>query len=93
MIQDYMPKANREPGPWAEMPDAEVLALSRTDPEAFGELVDRYEEAFLRKARSILHSREDAEEVVQAHSPVSTCMRGATAPRRAPPSPHGATSS
>ena len=60
-----MQKANREPGPWAEMPDAEVLAVSRTDPEAFGELVDRYEEAFLRKARSILHSREDAEEVVQ----------------------------
>ena len=60
-----MPKANRAPGPWAELPDAEVLALSRTDPEAFGELVDRYEEAFLRKARSILYSQEDAEEVVQ----------------------------
>jgi RNA polymerase sigma-70 factor (ECF subfamily) len=48
-----------------EMSDVEVLAASRQRPELFGILVDRYEEAFLRKARTILYSREDAEEVVQ----------------------------
>jgi len=39
--------------------------ISRSNPEAFGVLVDRYEDAFLRKAQSILYSREDAEEIVQ----------------------------
>lgn len=48
-----------------DVPDAEVLARSRRDPGAFGVLVDRYEDAFMRKARSILYSKEDAEEVVQ----------------------------
>ncbi len=45
--------------------DAELLAASRKDPALFELLVDRYEAAFLRKARSILYSKEDAEEVVQ----------------------------
>lgn len=50
---------------YADMSDADVLMASKTDPEAFGVLVDRYEEAFLRKANTILYTREDAEEVVQ----------------------------
>ena len=45
--------------------DEEVLRLSKSEPEAFAVLVDRYENALLRKARSILRSKEDAEEVVQ----------------------------
>ena len=45
--------------------DAEVLARSRREPELFALLVRRYEAAFLRRARSILMSTEDAEEVVQ----------------------------
>jgi RNA polymerase sigma-70 factor (ECF subfamily) len=45
--------------------DEEVLSASRKDPEAFALIVERYETAFLRKARSILRTREDAEEVVQ----------------------------
>ena len=48
-----------------ELSDSEVLAASRTKPELFALLVDRYEDAFLRKARTILYSKEDAEEVVQ----------------------------
>ena len=48
-----------------ELTDVEVLAASRREPELFGLLVDRYEAAFLRKAKSILYSKEDAEEVVQ----------------------------
>lgn len=45
--------------------DESVLARSLRDPEAFALLVRRYEEPFLRKARSILGSSEDAEDVVQ----------------------------
>ncbi|KND51135.1 MAG: RNA polymerase sigma-70 factor, ECF subfamily [Parcubacteria bacterium C7867-001] len=45
--------------------DEEVLSASRKNPELFAVLVDRYEAAFLRKAKSIIYSHEDAEEVVQ----------------------------
>jgi RNA polymerase sigma-70 factor, ECF subfamily len=45
--------------------DAEVLARSRKEPELFAVLVRRYEAALLRRARAILKSPEDAEEVVQ----------------------------
>jgi RNA polymerase sigma-70 factor, ECF subfamily len=48
-----------------EVGDAEILARSRKNPDLFGILVDRYEDAFLRKAKSILYTQEDAEEVVQ----------------------------
>lgn len=66
MIQDIMRNANeQEPNEWRSMSDVEVLMASRTAPAAFEELVDRYEDAFLRKANSILYTREDAEEVVQ----------------------------
>ncbi|MBU6490808.1 RNA polymerase sigma factor [Patescibacteria group bacterium] len=45
--------------------DAEVLARSRKDSSLFAILVRRYEDAFLRRARTILKSPQDAEEVVQ----------------------------
>ncbi len=45
--------------------DEEVLLLVKKDPEALGVLMDRYEAAFLRKAKSILFSPEEAEEAVQ----------------------------
>jgi RNA polymerase sigma-70 factor (ECF subfamily) len=45
--------------------DAELLARSRKEPELFAILVRRYEAALLRRARVILRSPEDAEEVVQ----------------------------
>lgn len=45
--------------------DEEVLRLSQREPDAFEELVVRYEDAFLRKAKAILYTQEDAEEVVQ----------------------------
>jgi RNA polymerase sigma-70 factor (ECF subfamily) len=52
----------------AEMKDAsdeEVLRRSGKEPECFELLVTRYEAAFLRKAKTVLYSVEDAEEVVQ----------------------------
>lgn len=45
--------------------DAEVLARAQKEPELFSLLVHRYEAALLRRARTILKSPEDAEEVVQ----------------------------
>jgi RNA polymerase sigma-70 factor, ECF subfamily len=67
MIQDIMRKVNQreEIEGLREAADEVVLAASRTNPIAFELLVDRYEDAFMRKARHILRTREDAEEVVQ----------------------------
>lgn len=45
--------------------DEEVLARSKAQPWLFAVLLERYQEAFLRKARSIVRNELDAEEVVQ----------------------------
>lgn len=47
------------------MTDEELLARSVKEPWLFSILLDRYQEAFLRKARGIINSPEDAEEIVQ----------------------------
>ncbi|MGE5541284.1 MAG: RNA polymerase sigma factor [Bacillota bacterium] len=62
MIQDIMRFSSET---LAAYSDEEVLRASQKDPAAFAELVARYEDAFLRKVRSIIFSKEDAEEVVQ----------------------------
>lgn len=62
MIQNIMRFSSEE---HEGLSDEEVLRRSRKEPALFEALVVRYEEAFLRKARSILYSKEDAEEVVQ----------------------------
>ncbi|MEJ0053603.1 MAG: sigma-70 family RNA polymerase sigma factor [bacterium] len=54
---------SREAAP--ELPDAEILVLSRSSPEHFAILVARYEAPLLRRAKAILRSDEDAEEAVQ----------------------------
>ena len=48
-----------------ELSDEEILYRSRSEPWLFSVLLDRHQDAFLRKAQSILHSPLDAEEVVQ----------------------------
>ncbi len=50
---------------YRSMPDEAVLKASYEDPAAFEILVERYEAAFLRKARSIVKKEEAAEDVVQ----------------------------
>ena len=45
--------------------DEEILAASLEQPALFKVLVDRYQEAFIRKALGILKSQEEAEDVVQ----------------------------
>lgn len=56
---------NTKPVQLTEMNDAEVLAYSLKDPNAFAEIVNRYERLFVRKAREIIHNEDDAYDVVQ----------------------------
>ncbi|MEX0913243.1 MAG: RNA polymerase sigma factor [Candidatus Paceibacterota bacterium] len=48
-----------------ELTDEEILARSVREPWLFAVLLERYQEPFLRKAKGIIHSPEDAEEIVQ----------------------------
>ena len=63
MIQGIMSFSTAED--LSALGDAEVLARSKKEPELFAILVRRYEAALLRRARVILRSPEDAEEVLQ----------------------------
>ncbi len=45
--------------------DEEVLERSLQHPSLFAVLVERYQEAFLRKAEGVIRSREEAEDIVQ----------------------------
>jgi RNA polymerase sigma-70 factor (ECF subfamily) len=45
--------------------DEDILLRAKAQPWVFSALLERYQEAFLRKALSIVHNRLDAEEVVQ----------------------------
>ena len=49
----------------SEIKDEEILAASLEKPALFKILVDRYQEAFIRKALGILRSQEEAEDIVQ----------------------------
>lgn len=45
--------------------DEEVLVRVQREPWLFTAILERYQAAFLRKAKSIIHNEQDAEEVVQ----------------------------
>ncbi|MEK7604438.1 MAG: RNA polymerase sigma factor [Patescibacteria group bacterium] len=62
MLADTMSFSTTE---LATLSDAEILARSQKEPDLFAILVRRYEAPLLRRARTILKSPEDAEEVVQ----------------------------
>jgi RNA polymerase sigma-70 factor (ECF subfamily) len=49
----------------ADLSDAEILLRSQSKPWLFSVLVERYQDAFLRKAKSIVFNELDAEEIVQ----------------------------
>jgi len=53
------------PEPAEEKGDEEILRRSISRPWEFAELVKRYEDAFMRKALSIIYNQQDAEEIVQ----------------------------
>ncbi len=48
-----------------DLSDEELLVRSQKEPWIFTVLLERYQDAFMRKALSILHNHLDAEEVVQ----------------------------
>lgn len=49
----------------SEIKDEVILERSIRHPGLFAILVERYQEAFLRKAESIIHNPEEAEDIVQ----------------------------
>jgi RNA polymerase sigma-70 factor (ECF subfamily) len=48
-----------------KLSDEVILARVQSEPWLFTALLERYQAAFLRKARTIIHNEQDAEEVVQ----------------------------
>jgi RNA polymerase sigma-70 factor, ECF subfamily len=48
-----------------EIADEHILAHSLSHPDTFGVLVDRYQEAFMRAAYSVVRQKEEAEDIVQ----------------------------
>lgn len=48
-----------------DMGDEEILELSLSHPSVFEVIVDRYQDRFLKKAKTVLHNEEDAEDAVQ----------------------------
>ena len=48
-----------------DLTDEEILVRSQKEPWIYAVLLERYQDAFMRKAMSILHNQLDAEEVVQ----------------------------
>lgn len=49
----------------ATLGDEELLSRSMNEPRYFAFIVSRYEDAFLRRARSVLYDEKDAEDCVQ----------------------------
>lgn len=48
-----------------ELSDEVILARVQAEPWLFTAILERYQAAFLRKAKTIIHNEQDAEEVVQ----------------------------
>ncbi|OGY63931.1 MAG: hypothetical protein A3I89_00525 [Candidatus Harrisonbacteria bacterium RIFCSPLOWO2_02_FULL_41_11] len=48
-----------------DLKDQEILNLALEDPSYFSVLVDRYQVPFIRKAMGIVHTSEEAEDIVQ----------------------------
>ncbi|MEK7565144.1 MAG: RNA polymerase sigma factor [Patescibacteria group bacterium] len=49
----------------ADAKDETILTASLRNPNLFGVLVDRYQDAFMRSAQRVVKTREDAEDIVQ----------------------------
>lgn len=61
----FLEEQNTKKDVIANIPDEELLKRSFDNPHLFEKLLNRYEEAFLRKAYYILGTREAAEDAVQ----------------------------
>lgn len=60
-----MSEAEKQSTDWTLQTDEELLSYSQERPAVFGVLVDRYQDAFLRKAKYVLQNQEEAEDAVQ----------------------------
>ncbi len=49
----------------SQLTDEDILRMSGAEPWRFSVLLDRYQDAFMRKAMSIIYDPQDAEEIVQ----------------------------
>ncbi len=56
---DYNPESR------TNLADEELFARSLESPSFFGEILSRYQEAFLRKAEGVIKDRDKAEDIVQ----------------------------
>lgn len=65
MIYSVAMEYLREDQAHAERSDEELLTLSLKHPSLFALLVRKFEEPFMRKALSIVHDREEAQDIVQ----------------------------
>ncbi|KKS96782.1 MAG: ECF subfamily RNA polymerase sigma-24 factor [Candidatus Giovannonibacteria bacterium GW2011_GWA1_43_15] len=50
---------------FADLADDEILKKSQDNPSLFSVLIDKYQLPFVRKAQGIVHSKEEAEDIVQ----------------------------
>lgn len=48
-----------------DLADEHILAASVSNPDIFAALIDRYQNAFFRAAYSVVHQKEEAEDIVQ----------------------------
>lgn len=48
-----------------DLADEHILAASLSNPDTFAVLIDRYQDAFFRAAYSVVHQKEEAEDIVQ----------------------------
>lgn len=60
-----MIRKGEELPPGADIPDEQILQASLKNPDLFGMLVDRHQEAFFRAAYSIVRQKEEAEDILQ----------------------------
>jgi len=61
VMKEYMPREGED----REWSDEELLEASISHPSLFAKLVQKYEAPFIRKALSIVHEMEEAEDIVQ----------------------------
>ena len=61
-VHEFLTLGNDDP---KEMPDEVILKKSVNNPALFSFILDKYKTRFLRKALGIVHSSEEAEDIVQ----------------------------
>lgn len=61
----YLTEDDSREETYAHQSDEEILAHSLKHPSVFSVILDRYQDAFLRKSYGVVRNREEAEDIVQ----------------------------